>query len=163
MKTKISRWYAEGLVKDFLDQTFPTRPSFEIAGSYRRGSNVVGDIDLVIIINDVLEWDHVRQSILSRYGSLATDSTRPVRQVLFTGTQIDIHITHRSALGPMLLHATGNWVFNRYLRGYAKDRGMLLNQYGLRLTCGYLFTSETEEGIFSKLGHIYVPPEERSV
>ena len=65
----------------------------------------------------------------------------------------------------MMLHATGSWQFNKFVRGRAMARGYKLNQYGLydRGSDEVVLRNDSELPFFLALGIPYVEPENRSV
>ena len=106
----------------------------EAAGSYRRGQETVGDLDIVAEADDPNE-------AMDRLGALddvATvlgrgDTKMSVR--LQSGLQVDLRIVPAKAFGAALLYFTGSKQHNIVLRGLAKDRGLKINEYGRVSRC----------------------------
>ena len=137
----------------------------ELAGSYRRGHLELGDLDFLVVNGDL---NLIRISLGStglvkeivRAGDLLTtviiSFNRKLIQVEFTSVTVD-------SFGAALLHATGSARFNAELRTLAKQKALLLNQYGLTdLASGKIIASKTEQEIFNKLGLFSIPPTERN-
>jgi DNA polymerase (family 10) len=102
----------------------------EVAGSYRRGRETIGDIDLLVDAEDAnAVMDH-----LGRFEELATvigrgDTKMSIR--LGRGLQIDLRVVPDKSFGAALQYFTGSKDHNVILRGMAKDRGLLINEYGV--------------------------------
>ena len=76
--------------------------------------------------------------------------------------QVELNRTTRHNMGAALLHSTGSAMFNAELRMFAKQRGFILNQYGLTNKLSNKVVSRTEEAIFKALGLDFIPPEDRN-
>jgi DNA polymerase (family 10) len=102
----------------------------EVAGSYRRGRETIGDVDLLVDADDVdAVMDH-----LGRFEELATvigrgDTKMSIR--LGRGLQIDLRVVPPKSFGAALQYFTGSKDHNVVLRGMAKDRGLRINEYGV--------------------------------
>src|SRR3954449_11103441 len=102
----------------------------EAAGSYRRGRETVGDIDLLVDADDA----NAVMDQLGRFEELATvlgrgDTKMSVR--LGRGLQIDHRVRPPKSFGTALQYFTGSKDHNVVLRGMAKDRGLRINEYGV--------------------------------
>ncbi len=102
----------------------------EVAGSYRRGRETIGDIDLLVNADDA---DAVMDQ-LGRFEELATvigrgDTKMSIR--LGRGLQIDCRVVPAKSFGAALQYFTGSKDHNVILRGMAKDRGLRINEYGV--------------------------------
>jgi DNA polymerase (family 10) len=76
--------------------------------------------------------------------------------------RLDIEfVQNEDEWGSELLYFTGNKGLNIMLRGYAKKRGLILNQHGLFQSNGRRIPVYTEKEIFEILGVDYIPPERR--
>ncbi len=102
----------------------------EVTGSYRRGRETIGDLDLLVDADDVeAVMDH-----LNRFEELATvigrgDTKMSIR--LGRGLQIDLRVVQGKSFGAALQYFTGSKDHNIIVRGMAKDRGLLINEYGV--------------------------------
>ena len=131
--------------------------SSRIVGSCRQKKEKVGDIDILIITNRVLEnYDLV---ILNHKYKWIRKGVH-----LYSGfcenVHVDIFFCLKENLACAMLHHTGPASYNIRLRKYAKDRGFHLNQYGLFYKNKKIKT-KTERDVVKKLGTTYYPPEER--
>jgi DNA polymerase (family 10) len=102
----------------------------EVAGSYRRGRETIGDVDLLVDADDA---DAVMDQ-LGRFEELATvigrgDTKMSIR--LGRGLQIDLRVVQSKSFGAALQYFTGSKDHNVVLRGMAKDRGLRINEYGV--------------------------------
>jgi DNA polymerase (family X) len=102
----------------------------EIAGSYRRGRETIGDLDLLVDADDT----KAVMDQLGRFEELATvigrgDTKMSIR--LGRGLQIDCRVVPAKSFGAALQYFTGSKDHNVVLRGMAKDRGLRINEYGV--------------------------------
>jgi len=140
---------------------------FELSGSYRRGKEDIGDIDLVVADCNLPELDQILQQI---GGKLKFAKTGRVGESVLTevfefeGKEIQVEFVNvpEKCFGAGLLHSTSGKEFNISFRTYAKQKGYTLSQYGLIAKDGTAI-SETEEAIFNALGLRLIPPTERNV
>ncbi|HEY3739185.1 MAG TPA: DNA polymerase/3'-5' exonuclease PolX [Bryobacteraceae bacterium] len=132
------------------------------AGSYRRGKETVGDIDILVTgpgAEDALEpfTKHPRvHEVLARGVNKAS-----VRFGL-EGVQVDLRTLSEDSFGAGLQYFTGSKEHSVILRQRALKLGLTLNEYGLsKLDGGEVVASKTEEEIYEKLGLPWIPPELR--
>jgi DNA polymerase (family 10) len=124
--------HADEVVQDLLVhmRRLPGIRQMEVAGSYRRGRETIGDVDLLVDADDVnAVMDH-----LGRFEELATvigrgDTKMSIR--LGRGLQIDLRVVPPKSFGAALQYFTGSKDHNVVLRGMAKDRGLRINEYGV--------------------------------
>jgi DNA polymerase (family 10) len=131
----------------------------EVAGSYRRRNETVGDLDIVVAAEQgqpVMErftgYDDVGEVIEQG----PTRSTIRLRN----GLQVDLRVVPAESFGAALCYFTGSKAHNIALRQIAVDRHLKLNEYGLfRATRRLAGRSEAE--LYQCLGLALVPPELR--
>jgi len=131
----------------------------EVAGSYRRGRETVGDLDLLVVsdgaetVMDCFErFDEVSETI-------ARGSTKmSVR--LSGGLQIDLRVVPRESFGAAMVYFTGSKQHNVVLRGMAKSRGLKINEYGV-FRGERSIAGATEEEVYATLDLPWFPPELR--
>ncbi|ODN73397.1 hypothetical protein L202_07925 [Cryptococcus amylolentus CBS 6039] len=163
----------------------------EIMGSYRRGQEDSGDVDILITRDDgdgVTHAGVLRKLVgrLKKKGIITHDLSEPgdwhaveskwmgVGRVHSEGKfrRIDILCIPFESWGASLIYFTGNELFNRSLRLYARKLGFSLNQRGLykgvvrgrdgiKTVAGDLIASKTEEEIFDILGVRWRHPHHR--
>src|SRR5215212_9557102 len=102
----------------------------EAAGSYRRGRETIGDIDLLVDADDPTAV----MDQLGRFEELATvlgrgDTKMSIR--LGRGLQVDLRVVPPKSFGAALQYFTGSKDHNVVLRGMAKARGLRINEYGV--------------------------------
>lgn len=144
----------------------PAATRVEAAGSWRRGRQTVGDIDILVesdapgeVMDRLEAWDAV-ESVLLR-----GDTKESVR--LEGGTQLDLRVVRRQSFGAAWQYFTGSQDHNVLLRGRFREHGLTLNEYGYFPieTTGVAATSPiedlTEEDIYAAVGLAWIPPELR--
>jgi len=131
----------------------------EIAGSFRRRRDTVGDLDLLVTggaTEAVMESFVTSPGVADVLGRGDTKSS--VR--LTNGLQVDVRHVPPEAFGAALLYFTGSKAHNIELRRIAIDKGMSLNEYGL--TRGErTVAARTEDEIYRALDLAWIPPELR--
>lgn len=131
------------------------------AGSLRRGKETIGDLDLLLISNEV---EKVSDYILA-YPRIEQQLARGENKVSFklaNALQVDVRILEERSFGAALQYFTGSKEHNIVLRGRAKERGWKLSEYALETIPGGRFVAgRTEEEIYEKLGLSYIAPELR--
>ncbi len=135
----------------------------ELAGSYRRGRDTVGDLDVLVVAPEVAQvMDRFAcfpgvASILGR-----GDTKMSVR--MESGLQIDLRVVEARSFGAALQYFTGSKDHNVVLRGLAKQRGLKINEYGVFRVTGeheeYL-AGESEADVYGLLDLPLFPPEIR--
>jgi DNA polymerase (family X) len=124
--------HADEIVQELLSHMREVKGirQMEVAGSYRRGRETIGDIDLLV---DADESNSVMDQ-LGRFEELATvtgrgDTKMSIR--LGRGLQVDLRVVPPKSFGAALQYFTGSKDHNVVLRGMAKDRGLRINEYGV--------------------------------
>jgi DNA polymerase (family X) len=128
-----------------------------MAGSLRRGKSTVGDLDLLSTDKRVID------AIKGCPGVYQVLESGPRRTSvkLKEGVQVDVRLFSKEEYGAALVYFTGSKDHNIALRNLAIEKGWKLNEYGLFDKAGKRVAGETEEGVYTKLGLAYVPPELR--
>lgn len=128
------------------------------AGSLRRFSETVGDIDILVAAADSgpVMQAFVALPVVERVIARGETKTSVVTR---RGTQVDLRVVEAHQLGAAQLYFTGSKAHNVALRQRALNRGWTLNEYGLtELEGGRVVASETEQAIYEALGLAFVPP-----
>ncbi|HEX5102483.1 MAG TPA: DNA polymerase/3'-5' exonuclease PolX [Pirellulaceae bacterium] len=108
----------------------PGVKQLEFAGSYRRGKETVGDLDILAVASrpdeamDCLAAFPELDQILGR-----GDTKMSIRT--HSGLQIDLRVVPAESFGAALQYFTGSKEHNIILRGRAKDKGLKINEYGV--------------------------------
>jgi len=155
---------ADAIVGDLLAwmRPCPAARRVEAAGSWRRGRETVGDIDLLAesdepatVMDRLISWEAAGAVLLR--GETKT-SIRGPRDV-----QIDLRVVRGESFGAAWQYFTGSKEHNVRLRGRARDRGLSLNEYGLSRLAGTapLPPAASEEQVYEALGLPWIPPELR--
>lgn len=130
-----------------------------IAGSLRRCSEVVKDIDIVCSSRNPSSVSGLFTS-LPIVERVTSKGETKASVVLFSGINADLRIVTDEEFPFALHHFTGSKEHNVAMRGRAARMGLKMNEYGLfsgecSLAC------RSEEEIFAALGLSYIPPELR--
>ena len=131
----------------------------EIAGSFRRRRETIGDLDIVTASVDasaVLERFLAYPAIIKSLGAGPTRAS----VVLNSGLQVDLRVVPRSSWGAALVYFTGSQAHCVRIRRIAQNLGLLLNEYGLYRDSERVAGSDEVE-IYQGLGLSWIPPELR--
>lgn len=132
---------------------------FEMAGSFRRRQETVGDLDIVAAAAnsaEVMKHFTAFPGITKIIGSGETKTS----VVLKGGLQVDLRVVPHKSFGAALTYFTGSKSHNVHLRRIAQARGLLLNEYGL-FRDDAVVAGKTEDEIYRALGLPWIPPELR--
>jgi len=147
---------AETIAKNFLSEIKEFCERIEIAGSIRRKTPEVNDIDIVLIPR---QREHLIQRI--RKISRVEVQGKKLMRTEYSNIQIDIYFATEATWGILLLVRTGSKEHNIKLCQYAINKGMKLSSEKGLMKDGKVIASKTEEEIFQALGMDYVEPEDR--
>jgi DNA polymerase (family X) len=128
------------------------------AGSLRRFSETIGDIDIIVT---AAAPEPVMQKLtsLSQVDRVLAHGEGKTSVVTRRGVQVDLRVVADHQLGAALLYFTGSKGHNIKLRQRALARGLTLNEYALsELEGGKVVASETEASIYAALGLPFIPP-----
>jgi DNA polymerase (family 10) len=163
-RRKKTRWlrslaaqYAEPLAA--LLRAVPGVEQVVIAGSYRRGRDTVGDIDLLVSAADAAPVTRA----LRQYGDVGewmASGPRRVTVRLRGGLQVDVRITRPDRFGAALYYFTGSKAHNIHVRLMARERGLKINEYGV-FRGSKCVAGDTEESVFAAVGLPWISPEMR--
>ncbi len=150
--------YLEYLQKSSLIQ------QLEVAGSYRRKLETVGDIDILAVSQQpkqacqyFIEYEDVDR-ILNQGETKASI-------ILTNKLQVDLRVVNQEDFGAALLYFTGSKDHNIALRRLALDKNWKLNEYGLfkknKNKQDQKLVGTQEQAIYQKLDLSFIPPELR--
>jgi DNA polymerase (family 10) len=131
----------------------------QIAGSYRRGRETVGDLDAVVCAPRTVNL----AAALQRYPDLreltASGGTK-ITGTLRNGLQVDIRVVPPESFGAAVYYFTGSRDHNIRLRRRAQERGYKLNEYGL-YRGNQRIAGASEEELLAALDLPWIAPELR--
>ena len=158
---RMTRVEAEALASKMINLLQPYADSIDVCGSYRRGREDPGDLDIVVILKPRVSLPEVVENLEGEYTAVNWVGEKKTQMVI-DGVKVDVRTTTPRAKGAALLYFTGPAGYNIGIRRSAKSRGMKLNEYGIfdRETNEYL-GGATEEEIYEILGKNFRPATER--
>jgi DNA polymerase (family 10) len=143
---------------DYLKQSKFCKEAF-IAGSLRRGKEVVKDIDVLAVSTAPTKlMTHFINYPLA--DSVSSNGETKSSIILESGIAVDLRVVAKDEISSALLHFTGSKDHNTELRSIAQAQGYKLNEYGLHKGIKKVKTG-SEEDIYKKLGLAFIPPELR--
>ncbi len=139
----------------------PAADKVELAGSARRMTDSVKDLDVIVTATDPLALASAAAA-LDLVESAGTPTTAGVRMRTHTGLQVDLKIVAPDQFGNLLQHFTGSKEHNMALRDAAVRKGLHVSEYGvLDDATGETHRCETEPQVYALLGLEYIEPELR--
>jgi DNA polymerase (family 10) len=152
---------AEDLARPLVDylRSLDAVKRIEIAGSYRRRKETVGDLDILTISDD---WEKVSDHFVGYDAVVDVVSQGKTRSsvILRTGLQVDLRVVSPESYGAALFYFTGSKAHNIAIRNLAIDQGMKVNEYGV-FKDDKRVAGETEEEIYDLFDLAFIPPELR--
>ncbi len=139
---------------------------WEIVGSYRRGEEKSGDVDILVYsphVNITGLVNALQTFIVERLTETATmfEGLFRLSNKLYAH-RIDIKLSSIQAWPFMMLYFTGSQQFNILMRSRAISLGLKLNEVGLTIVqTGEYIPLHSEEEVFRYLGLKYLTPEQR--
>jgi DNA polymerase (family 10) len=131
----------------------------QLCGSYRRGKETSGDLDIVIIPGE--DSESFDEFCKSSFG-MQKNGKKIARNGLFEGIQTEFYVASPENVGTFLQMWTGSHRHNIRLRARAKKLGYSMSQYGFRnAETKELVTFASEEEVYKFLNMDYVLPEDR--
>lgn len=144
----------------------------EVAGSYRRRKETVGDVDLLVMSKDA-------PAVIERFLDYP-----PVHDVIKQGEnaasvhlandlQVDLRVLDEETIGAALVYFTGSKEHNIELRQRALERGLSVSEYGVfelagegeesvtsttGRELGKRVAGRTEEEVYESVGLPWIPP-----
>jgi DNA polymerase (family X) len=149
-----------GRVVEELEK-IPGLTSYEVAGSFRRRKETVGDLD-VLVEGDISDnsLQHFAKGAAVKEVLAVGETKASVK--LENNFQVDVRVVPKESWGAALLYFTGSKAHNVELRTRALKMNLHLNEYGLfREDNTTLVAGSSEEEVYSALGLDYIPPELR--
>jgi len=140
----------------------------EVAGSYRRRRETIGDVDLLVVADDGRAASEALTGMPGVAEVLGSGETRTSVR-LEGGLQVDLRVVPEESFGAAWLYFTGSKEHNVELRQVAVDRGWHLSEYGLfeggepgrERSGGKRLAGASEEEVYDAFDLDWVPPELR--
>ena len=140
-------------------ESVPGTGKVVIAGSYRRGRETVGDLDILVttsrpaaVMERFAAWEQVAR-VTSR-------GTTRASAVLRIGLQLDLRVVPKQSFGAALHYFTGGKAHNIRVRSLGQKLGLKINEYGVFRGTRHV-AGATEASVFKSVGLPYIPPELR--
>ena len=130
-----------------------------VAGSYRRGKETIGDLDILVTARAgraVIDRFVTCPEVLEVLAKGVTKASVRLQSRL----QVDLRVVPEESYGAALLYFTGSKAHNVVLRQLAQQRGLKLNEYGV-FRGAVRVAGETEESVYAAVGLPWIPPELR--
>ena len=131
----------------------------EAAGSYRRGMETVGDLDILVtheedskIMERFVEYEDVERVI-------AKGTTRST-VVLRFGLQVDLRAVPEESYGAALHYFTGSKAHNIAIRQMGVKKGLKMNEYGVFKGDEHI-AGKSEDEVYAQVDLPYIEPELR--
>ena len=153
----VARQYAEPLVQYLQD--IAEVDDVVVAGSYRRGKETVGDLDILVTakansptMQKFVAYDEVVE-VVSKGTTRSTVFLR-------NGLQVDLRVVEQQSFGAALHYFTGSKAHNIQVRRLGQQRGLKINEYGV-FKGEQSIAGKTEASVFKAVGLPFIPPELR--
>jgi DNA polymerase (family 10) len=164
---------ADAIVRPLVEwmRECPAARRVEGAGSWRRGRETVGDLDLVVDADDAAAvMDHLQRWRETSAVLVRGDTKTSIRGP--RGVQVDLRVVDHGSFGAALQYFTGSKEHNVRLRSRARDQGLTINEYGVfriaaagdgdgRPPHAESLAGRTEEEVYRAVGLPWIPPELR--
>lgn len=138
---------------------FDSTLKVEIAGSFRRMKETIGDIDILATsknhkeaINSFCRLDDVKDVI--------AEGETKASVMLVNDLQADIRVVNEASFGACLQYFTGSKEHNVKLRSIAKGQGLKINEYGV-FKDDIMIAGKDEYEVYKILNLQWIPPEMR--
>lgn len=171
----------EQIVEPLLEwlRESPGLERLEVAGSYRRRRETVGDIDLLAVAKKpAAVMKHFLGHAWIEKVEMSGDTRATV--ILGSGLQVDLRAVPPESYGAALIYFTGSKEHNVKLRRRAVERGLRISEYGVfkveakadrtdqtdptdrsDLGDGTWIAGREEEDVYAAVGLAWIPPEMR--
>ncbi len=153
----VAKPYAED-IKNYL-QNFSGVLKVEVAGSYRRRKESVGDLDILAVAKN---WDEVSDYFVKypKVKEVVSKGETRSTVILNNDLQVDLRSVAMESYGSALHYFTGSKAHNIKIRKMAIDRGWKINEYGI-FDGNKKIAGESESGMYETMGLCFIEPELR--
>jgi DNA polymerase (family 10) len=148
----------------------------EVAGSYRRRRETVGDIDILVLADDARAASDALSGFSGVESVIGAGGTKTSVR-LRSGLQVDLRVVPPESWGAALIYFTGSKEHNIRLRRRALERKLRVSEYGVFTipeeslgdtlgergiaSEGEMVAGATEEEVYRSLDLSWLPPEIR--
>lgn len=142
-----------------------------VAGSIRRGRPTIGDVDLLVAVNDMSDSAPIMQAFVTqeRVARVLGQGDTKSSIELQNGLQVDLRVLPKREWGTGLNYFTGSQQHNIRMRELALERGYSLNEHAFSpvdadkniIEDAPKVYCETEEQVYAFVGLTWIPPELR--
>ena len=129
------------------------------AGSFRRGRDTVGDLDLLVSARSGSPAI-ARLTGDAEVGSVLAAGTTRASVLLHSGLQVDLRLLSPLSWGAGLVYLTGSKAHNIELRRMAREQGLKISEYGV-YRGKQRIAGASEESVYRALGLPWIAPELR--
>lgn len=154
--------YADSIAREIIAhlKKHPKVERVDALGSLRRQVSTIGDVDIAAatekpeeVLEHFLKFPHTK---------LIDHGPKGATVLLANGKQVDVRVQKPKAYGAMLQYFTGSKNHNIQLRNLALEKGLSLNEHGIKtVKTGKTKEYATEELFYKAVGLPYIPPELR--
>ncbi len=131
----------------------------DIAGSYRRCKETIGDLDILVICEDQKKTMEHFVSYEDIDDVISKGDTRSSIR-LNSGLQVDLRVVSKKSYGSALVYFTGSKAHNIKIRKIAGDKDLKINEYGVFKGDDQV-AGKTEREVYEQNDLKYVDPELR--
>jgi DNA polymerase (family 10) len=162
----------EKLIAGLLEhmESAPGLERLEVAGSFRRRKETIGDVDLLVQCEG--DGTPVVEHFTAFEGATRAEAAGPTKGsiVLGSGLQVDLRVVPARSFGAALVYFTGSKDHNVNIRTRAVREGLRVNEWGVFRTPegvdpeelgkedGERLAGGSEEDVYAALGMAWVPP-----
>src|SRR5437763_4837853 len=139
----------------------PAAERVELAGSVRRWTDSVKDLDLISTARDPAALAGAFAE-LGMFERVHSSGPAGARATTHSGLRVELRIVAPEQFGNLLQHLTGSKQHNMALREMAVRKGLHVSEYGvLDDSTGETLACQGEAAVYELLGLAYVEPEQR--
>ena len=156
------KWaYANSYAQELLDYLKEAKwlKKVEIAGSFRRKKETVGDLDILVtttsttkIIEYFVNFPNIKK-VISKGQTRST-------VILESDIQVDLRAVEEECYGSALHYFTGSKAHNIAIRAIAQKKGLKINEYGV-FKGEKRISGKNESDVFDAVDLPFIPPELR--
>jgi DNA polymerase/3'-5' exonuclease PolX len=161
--------------RTIFEKAMPNNGKMEIVGSYRRGAQTSGDIDVIITSSDPKVFktfvdNLIKEKIILHVLSRGTTKCLVITKIPSSDSarRVDFLYTGEEEFPFAILYFTGSKIFNTVMRHVALEKGFTMNEHGIYKMDAkkkgdkvqHVFNSEKD--IFDFLNLVYKAPNERT-